>query len=247
MISRKNLSLLGVVLIAGLLVSLTGTNAFAIQKIGSPDLGFGPIVSINKNWILFGHWVGYINQTNPKDSGFYSMFQMIMTNGSAPHMHKIYNATANEITKQGNNTIIKGTVSITMKEGPVNNVPTTITIGNNNTIAIAMDPAKLNNHFGNTPIFGVINNYKQDLKMAKMIVNDPEVMKKWVPLIGKGLVLGGMHGLMHGGMYGVMHGLMFGKNASMMGPGMFGPGMMHGLMFGKNASMMGPGMMYGLR
>ncbi len=66
----------------------------------------------------------YLNQSSPKDSVFHSMFNMVMTNGSASHIHTIGNATANSITKEGNNTLIEGNVSITMKDGPISNIPT---------------------------------------------------------------------------------------------------------------------------
>jgi hypothetical protein len=65
-----------------------------------------------------------MNETSKTDAGFYSIFNMVMVNGSAPHIHKICNATVNNMTKQGNNTVFDGSVSITMKDGPVNNVPT---------------------------------------------------------------------------------------------------------------------------
>ena len=93
-----------------------------------------------------------MNDTNKTGAGFHSIFNMVMINGSAPHIHKIYNATVNNVAKQGNDTIFDGTVSITMKDGPVDNVPTQVTIANNNTIAISIDPSKVNNHFGDTPI-----------------------------------------------------------------------------------------------
>jgi hypothetical protein len=124
-----------------------------------------------------------MNEANKTDAGFYSIFNMVMTNGSAPHIHKIYNATVNNMTKQGNNTVFYGAVSITMKDGPVENVPTQVTIANNNTIAISMDPSKLNNHFGNTPIYGLIHNFEEGMKEMKMMTNDSEMMKKWIPLM----------------------------------------------------------------
>jgi hypothetical protein len=41
-----------------------------------------------------------------------------------------------------------------MKEGPVTNVPTSIKILDHNAITLWFDPAKVENHFGNTPIYG---------------------------------------------------------------------------------------------
>ena len=69
-----------------------------------------------------------------------------------------------------------------MKDGQVDNVPTRVTLANNNTIAISMDPSKINNHFGNTPIYGLIHNFDEGMKVMKMMANDSEMMKKWITL-----------------------------------------------------------------
>jgi hypothetical protein len=42
---------------------------------------------------------------------------------------------------------------------------TKFTIANNNTIAISIDPTKSDNHFGITPINGLIHNHKERMKM----------------------------------------------------------------------------------
>jgi hypothetical protein len=43
-----------------------------------------------------------------------------------------------------------------MKNGPVHSIPVSIKILDGNIISIWADPTKLNNHFGNTPIFGTV-------------------------------------------------------------------------------------------
>ena len=43
-----------------------------------------------------------------------------------------------------------------MKNGPVQNVPVSIKILDGTVISIWADPTILNNHFGNTPIFGTV-------------------------------------------------------------------------------------------
>jgi hypothetical protein len=78
---------------------------------------------------------------------------MVKTDGTALHTHVIYNATTTNISQQENATIIKGTISITMKDGPVNNVLITWTIINGNILTISMKSSKTNNHFGNTNIW----------------------------------------------------------------------------------------------
>jgi hypothetical protein len=101
------------------------------------------------------------NVTAAKDrlpiATFHSKFNMVMTNGSAAHDHGIYNFTLTDISMPNNSTTVyNGTAVITMRQGPVPNVPVSIKAMNNNVISIWADPAKINNHFGNTPVFGTI-------------------------------------------------------------------------------------------
>jgi hypothetical protein len=88
---------------------------------------------------------------------FHSKFNMVMTNGSAMHDHEIYDFRLTDMTMPNNSTTVyNGTATITMGEGPVPNVPVSIRTMDNNVLSIWADPTKLNNHFGNTPIFGII-------------------------------------------------------------------------------------------
>ena len=107
------------------------------------EYGYGPIASINNDWVLAGSYMGYGNPSNLSDSGFHATFSMVMKNGTAYHMHQMSNATIEDVRMDGNNTIMQGSVTVTMRDGPVSNVPTTWTINNNNTLAISMDPSKL--------------------------------------------------------------------------------------------------------
>ncbi len=138
----------------------------------------------NPTWIVSGYWKGSLtmdnetqgtgNQTttnndtantnstaatagNLTTARFNAMFNMVMTNGSAMHKHAIYNFKLMNMSNPNNTTsVFNGTATITMKEGPVDNVPVSIKRIDDNVISISADPAKLNNHFGNTPIYGTI-------------------------------------------------------------------------------------------
>jgi hypothetical protein len=82
---------------------------------------------------------------------------MVMTNGSAMHDHKIYNFKLVNMSNPNNTTsVFNGTATITMRQGPVDDVSISIKRIDNNVISIWADPTKVNNHFGNTPIFGTI-------------------------------------------------------------------------------------------
>ncbi len=182
MLKRNFVIALGI-LTSTLLISLVAANAFAAHEQDFSNFYSGPIASSNDNWILSGHWMGYLNQSSPKDSVFHSMFNMVMANGSDPHIHKIGNATAISVTNEGNNTVIGGNVSITMKDGPISNIPTVITIANNNSITILPNPSKVNNHFGNATINGLVSNDNNTAKMTEMMMTDAEVQQKLSPII----------------------------------------------------------------
>jgi hypothetical protein len=82
---------------------------------------------------------------------------MVMTNGSALHDHRIYNFTLTNMSMPNNSTtVFNGTATITMRQGPVSDVPLSIKAMDNNAVSIWVDPTKVQNHFGNTPIFGTI-------------------------------------------------------------------------------------------
>ena len=146
---------------------------------------FGTISSLqndengNPTWIVSGLWKGSLSMDNKTQGGggnqsttttaattetgglpnatFYSKFNMVMTNGSALHDHEIYDFKLTNMTMPNNTTTVyNGTATITMRQGPVTNVPVSIKSMESNAISIWADPAMINNHFGNTPIFGTI-------------------------------------------------------------------------------------------
>lgn len=123
-------------------------------------------------WIVAGHWMMEMgspqNDTATSDTsggrisniaGFNAMLHMVMLNGSAMHTHEISNFTQTgdpTFDSATNTTTITGTTTITMREGPVPNVPTTIQIAQDKVIAISPEAAAIENHFGDTPIYGVV-------------------------------------------------------------------------------------------
>jgi len=144
---------------------------------------FGTIASLqndengNSTWIVSGLWEGSLtnktqggmdNQStatanasaataNLPNATLHSKFNMVMTNGSAMHDHEISDFMLTDISMPDNSTrIYNGTMTITMKQGPVSDVPISIKEMDSNAVNIWIDPTKINNHFGNTPIYGVI-------------------------------------------------------------------------------------------
>ena len=159
------------------------------QQPGPGQYAGGTIASIQNDeggtpaWILSGLWKGALTNADKSNQDFSTPtvsnnkndnlptasleaeFDMVMLNGSALHQHSIYNFTLADISKvDDKNYQSNGTATVTMKDGPVNNVPLSIKSMNNNVISIWIDPTKVNNHFGNTPIFGLI---QQDIVIKK--------------------------------------------------------------------------------
>lgn len=146
-------------------------------------LVFGAISSIQNNnqgepaWVLSGHWLtNVINKT--KDSfnqsntaKFDSWIYMVMLDGSAMHKHAISNFSLSEISSEDNATLYTGTVTVTLKDGPAKEVPIEIKVMNNHVIALSLDATKTNNHFGDTPIYGIIPPKADIMKMMSQMGN----------------------------------------------------------------------------
>lgn len=97
----------------------------------------------------------YSNTSKTTSPVLNATFYMAKLDGNATHTHTISDFKMMGTPKtNGNSTIINGTSTITMKEGPVKKVPTTIKIFDKSAISIWLDPSKIKNHFGNTPIYG---------------------------------------------------------------------------------------------
>jgi hypothetical protein len=131
----------------------------------------------NPAWIVSGYWKGSVtegeagNQSSPASNStsamgedmsnivgkFGASFDMVMTNGSALHQHQLDNFTLTGMSMPNNTTeIYNGTATVTMREGPVHDVPTSVTAMENNVISLWLDPSMIDNHFGDTPIYGTI-------------------------------------------------------------------------------------------
>jgi len=133
----------------------------------------------NPAWVLSGYWKASVTEDETGENGnqsssasnstsamgkdmskngqFVASFDMVRTNGSALHQHQIDNFTLTEISMPNNNTaVFNGTSTVTMKDGPVSNVPTSVTGMDDNVVSIYLDPSAVNNHFGDTPIYGTI-------------------------------------------------------------------------------------------
>jgi len=86
---------------------------------------------------------------------FNSTFYMVKTDGTALHTHDISDLQlSGQPYTSGNSTTFNGTSTVTMREGPVEDVPTSISLMDDSAVSIWFDPTKVQNHFGASPIYG---------------------------------------------------------------------------------------------
>ncbi|MDQ3971446.1 MAG: hypothetical protein M3227_07140 [Thermoproteota archaeon] len=116
-------------------------------------------------WVTAGYWelesdmplFGGTTETRPTVTNFDAIVEMVhLADGTALHSHTFSDFRQTDIVSGAENTTtISGTMTVSLQEGPVQNVPVFITL-QNNLLSIAMDPAATENHFGPTPVSGMI-------------------------------------------------------------------------------------------
>lgn len=119
----------------------------------------------NPAWITSGHWnlesdiplIGGDVQTEPQVSNFSATLYMVSNaDGTALHPHEVSDFVQTAVLHEGPNaTTVNGTFTITLEEGPVENVNGYIHIVNDK-IEFWVDPAATDNHFGPTTITGIV-------------------------------------------------------------------------------------------
>jgi hypothetical protein len=113
------------------------------------------------SWSTAGEWMMQLNgpltgRADPRIASFNATIHMVRLDGNVLHEHKIYNFSQSSVTHLGDDsTTFNGTVTVTLREGPVENVASYIQILGDS-IAIWIDPRAVDNHFGPTPIHGMV-------------------------------------------------------------------------------------------
>jgi hypothetical protein len=131
----------------------------------------GDFASIQNNeegvpaWIVAGNWtmnlsapLQYNSSSSVNATSFDGSMRMVLLNGSALHEHQLYNfsQTASAYNATSNSTTFNGTITVTLRDGPHSDVPARIEIMQDNAISVWLDPASVENHFGDTWIFGTV-------------------------------------------------------------------------------------------
>jgi len=112
-------------------------------------------------WSTAGDWMmqldgPLIGRAEPQVESFNATVHMVRLDGNILHEHEISNFTQNSVSQTGDAvTTFNGTFSVSMREGIVNDVPGYIQF-TGDLVSIWLDPVVLENHFGPTPIQGMV-------------------------------------------------------------------------------------------
>jgi hypothetical protein len=131
----------------------------------------GVIASIQRDeagspaWITAGHWnlesdaplIGEENMTQPQINNFSATIYMVANaDGTAQHPHEISDFAQTAVLHVSPNEVtVNGTFTVTMPEGPVEDVEGYVHIINDK-LEFWVDPVPTNNHFGPTTITGLV-------------------------------------------------------------------------------------------
>ena len=103
--------------------------------------------------------LGNMSQQGTSAPVFNTSVRMISFNGTGEHTHSITNFALENVTRPDYmTTIFRGNSTANFREGPITDIPTTITFTNDKVISIWPDPVKINYHYGDTPIYGLALN-----------------------------------------------------------------------------------------
>jgi hypothetical protein len=122
-------------------------------------------------WIVVGRWMMNVSQggaitlknpnpnpnPTPNSATFNATLNMVKLDGTSKHKHTIsdFKLISSSINKNISATF-NGTATITMKEGPVKDVPISIKFRDSGAASLWVDPVKTQKHFGNTPIYSFV-------------------------------------------------------------------------------------------
>lgn len=99
-------------------------------------------------------------------------------NGTMFHTHEISNFNQTSVQHQGaNSTTVNGTFTVTLREGPVNDVRGYIHIINDK-LEFWVDPVATDNHFGPTAIAGIVMHPEKAMHMGTM-TQGANMTKSW--------------------------------------------------------------------
>ncbi|MGI0038725.1 MAG: hypothetical protein ACREAO_02830, partial [Nitrososphaera sp.] len=110
-------------------------------------------------WIQSGTWM--IKKAGTPSPGkpnlaFLAQITMVKVDGTSLHKHRISNFATSSYEIGKGAVSVKGNATIGMKDGPVKNVPVSVSISARS-VAISIDKIMVDNHFGTSPVYGVVS------------------------------------------------------------------------------------------
>jgi hypothetical protein len=122
------------------------------------------------DWIQSGIWVLRVtfgDNNSVQAAQLIARLVMVKPDGTAMHTHMIYGFKPTEFTTEQNDTVqvLKGTATLTMKDGLVEDVPLTIKVFNRAVIGLWIGPDKVDGHFGSNPIYGTLSTGSRSIMM----------------------------------------------------------------------------------
>ena len=109
-------------------------------------------------WKVSGTWK--FTNLSSNSPTFNASFDMMKLDGSSKHKHTIdATITSADFGRAGKSSVrtYSGTATVSMKEGPVSDVPIVIKLSSDGNMSIMPDRMKTQDHFGNSPIQGKTN------------------------------------------------------------------------------------------
>jgi len=127
-------------------------------------------------WIVSGQWQMLVfkprleeSQSKPATVLFNTIFNMVRPDGAALHTHtisSIFNLTGISNSANNNNHLTSTTINGTARLVTIGlpnmasmsniEVPVSVKIVDRSAFSLWIDPSKTGNHFGNTPIYGIV-------------------------------------------------------------------------------------------
>ena len=85
--------------------------------------------------------------------------EMVKPDGTVKHTHALTNfVLSNSSNTNSNTTVYNGTFTISLKEIPVNEVPTSVKVTNKGVLSFWLNPESVKDHFGDDLIYNTVAN-----------------------------------------------------------------------------------------
>jgi len=170
--TAKSLIIVAVAVVVVTMASASVASMASAQQSQTSGSKIGAIASIQNGkdgkprWIVAGGWeLKNIGSSAPT---FNATFNMVMLDGSAPHMHNITDfKIKGSPTTSDTTTTYNGTATVTLKNGPASDVPISIKLMGPRAMSLWIDPTKTEGHFGNTPIYGIQHGMQMQMMSMK--------------------------------------------------------------------------------